>query len=71
LRLSGAAVTYNANVSDVLGEIGFHANSPFCDPGDRDPAIPRQSAKVRHQVSSAGLRLIELSTSEKERAFVR
>jgi hypothetical protein len=29
LRLAGAAVTYNANVSDVLGEIGFHANSTF------------------------------------------
>jgi len=64
LRLAGAAVTYNANVSDVLGEIGFHANSPFsailkesrfCDP----QAI---AAKVRNLVSSAGLRLIEFST---------
>src|SRR5262249_1492163 len=30
LRFSGAAVTYNANVSDVLGVIDFHTDLPFC-----------------------------------------
>jgi len=30
LRFSGAAVTYNANVSDVLGEIRFHTGLPSC-----------------------------------------
>jgi len=54
-------VTYNANVSNVLGEIAFHANSPFAIRGSRS-RDPEQSAKVRHQVSSAGLRLNELST---------
>src|SRR5207253_10841605 len=53
--LSGAAVTYNANVSNVLGEIAFHANSPFAIRGSRS-RDPEQSAKVRHQVSSAGLK---------------
>src|SRR5262249_49841728 len=65
LRLAGAAVTYNANVSNVLGEIGFHADSPFfCGASESRFGDPREAmaAKVRRLVSSTDLRPIEFST---------
>src|SRR5208283_2605845 len=49
LRLAGAAVAYNANISDVLGRINFHDSPPRrCgqqrSPGDGPPKIQQARA---------------------------
>src|SRR5208337_2182872 len=49
LRLAGAAVAYNANISDVLGRINFHDSPPrrcgqLRSPGDGPPTIQQARA---------------------------